>query len=354
MKLHRWTASILLLSFALARAGAQAGGDSPDLIELSLGYGFGFPQDSGFWLDTGGGDIELGPITQDLIKRVFIQRELAERIFLGLDYDSDRQGGFFEGDNVYSLQYRGLEDEFLEEISAGNRHLAIRGTRFVPIDEGNASSYALRTRMGTDRLQIQGLARYSQALSGTRRFRGNARLVETESLDVSYVKRRFFFLPDSGIDESSLELLRTTEAAADRIIDGEQFELLVRGEDFRFDNSTGWVYLNRTLAEDEALAVFYNDGTNDVGEGSATIIDEQGERVPFTRAGFGEYFEGGGTGSYLYLAREIERNDDGDILSSFNSYWEIKSAYYLPEVYGGVVPEQVRINLFLTDTGERN
>lgn len=352
MKTGRWIVSILLLCLTFGRADAQEGDSTTDLIELSLGYGFSFPQGSGLFLDTGSEGIKTGIIDEDLIKRVFIQRELAERIFLDLDYNSDRQGGFFDGDNVYSLEYRGLEDEFLQEISAGNRTLSIPGTRLIAIDEGNVYSYALQTRMGTDRFQVQGLVRYSQALSGSKRFRGNSQLVETESFDVSYARRRFFFLPNRDIDEYSLELLRSSEAAADRTIDGKNFVLLVRGEDYRFDNSTGRIYLNRTLAEDEELAVFYNDGTNDVGEGSATIIDEQGSRVNFNKTDFGPYFDAGDT--YLYLAREIERDDDGLITASFNSYWEIKSAYYLPEVYTGLYPEQIRIDLFLTATGEQN
>jgi hypothetical protein len=260
-------ASILLLCLAIGRVGAQQGQEpGTDLIELSLGYGFGFDEGSTLLLDTGSGGITKGAITDELIKRVYIQRELAERIFLDLDYDSDRQGGFFEGENVYSLQYQGLEDEFLQEISVGNRHLSIPGTRLIPIDQGNPTSYALRTRMGTDRLQIQGLVRYSQALSGKKRFRGSSQLVDTELLDVNYVKRRFFFLPDSEIDESSLELLRSSDAPADRTIDGEYFKLLVRGEDYRFDNSIGWIYLKRILSEDEQLLVYYKKDGDEVGD----------------------------------------------------------------------------------------
>ena len=355
MKISRWLVSFLLLCLALGYLGAQEEDSSADLIELSLGYGFGAPGDSGFWLDAGSGAITQGVITDDLIKRVFIQRELAERIFLDLDYDSDRQGGFFEGENVYSLQYQGLEDEFLQEISVGNRHLSIPGTRLIPIDSGNASSYAVRTSMGTERLQIQGLARYSQALSGKKRFRGSSQLVETELFDVSYVKRRFFFLPDRGIDENSLRLYRSSEVPADRTIDGKYFELLVRAQDYRFDNSTGWIYLNRTLGDEDELLVHYTDGTLEVGDpllGTGSIINEEGERVDFNATDFPEYFDSSGT--YLYLAKEILRNEDGDITAGFNSYWEIKSAYYLPEVYTGMYPEQVRIQLFLTDTGERN
>jgi len=165
------------IGVALQRPGAQEEDALTDLIELSLGYGFGFPSVSGLWLDTGRGGITKGVITDDLIHRVFIQRKLAERIFLDLDYDSDRQGGLFQGQNVYSLQYQGLE----------------------------------------------------------------------------YVKRRFFFLPDSDIDEDSLLLFRSSEVPADRSIDGKEFTLLVRGRDYRFDNTIGWIYLNRALYDEEEL-----------------------------------------------------------------------------------------------------
>ncbi len=346
MKISRWILLISLLVIGLQRLGAQEE-EFTDLIELSLGYGFGFPSVSGLWLDTGSGGITQGVITDDLIHRVFIQRQLAERIFLDLDYDSDRQGGFFQGQNVYSLQYQGLEDEFLQEISAGNRDLSIPDTRLISIDQGNASSYGLRTRMGTDRLRIEGLLRYSQALSGTKRFRGNSQLVETELLDVGYVKRRFFFLPDSEVDEDSLLLFRSSEVAADRTIDGKDFTLLVRGRDYAFNNTTGWIYLNRALYGEEELAVYYEKSSSSVGSGlplgEDAIIDDTGSRIDFNELAFPEYFGSDGGSSYLYLSKQ-----------SFNSYWEIKSAYYLAEIYSGVYPEEVAVHLLSTATGEDN
>ncbi|UCF98441.1 MAG: hypothetical protein JSV89_02645, partial [Spirochaetaceae bacterium] len=287
MKRSRWIALILLLGLTCMPLAAQQEEEATDLIELSLGYGFGFPPASNFWLDTGSGGITQGVISDDLIHRVFIQRELAERILLDLDYDSDRQGGFFDGENIYSLQYQGLEGEFLQEISAGNRYLSIPDTRLISVDEGNTSSYALRTRMGRDTFGMQGLVRYSQALSGKRRFRGSSQLIETEALDVSYVKRRFFFLPDSQIDESSLQIYRSSDVAADRTIDGKYFALLARGRDYRFDNSTGWIYLNRVLAEEEEeLLAYYRKGGLEVGSGlplgDDAIIDDTGTRVDFS------------------------------------------------------------------------
>jgi hypothetical protein len=344
MKISRWIVMIPLLVAALNRLGAQEE-EFTDLIELSLGYGFGFPSVSGLWLDTGRGGITQGVITDDLIHRVFIQRQLAERIFLDLDYDSDRQGGLFQGQNVYSLQYKGLEDEFLQEISAGNRYLSVPDTRLISIDQGNASSYALRTRMGTDRLEIEGLLRYSQAASDTKRFRGSNQLVESELLDVEYVKRRFFFVPDNEIDEDSLLLLRSSEVPADRSIDGKDFTLLVRGRDYTFDNSTGWIYLNRALYEEEELLVYYEKGGTSVGDaalGTLAIIGDDGVRTNFN-SGVPGYFSAVPANKYLYLSKQ-----------SFNSYWEIKSAYYLQEVYSGVYPEDVAVHLLSTATGEGN
>ncbi|MBA7480818.1 hypothetical protein ES707_16280 [subsurface metagenome] len=204
--------------------------------------------------------------------------------------------------------------------------------------------------MGTDRLGIEGLLRYSQAASGTKRFRGSSQLVETELFDVEYVKRRFFFLPDSKIDEDSLLLFRSSDVAADRTIDGKEFTLLVRGRDYTLDNTTGWIYLNRALYDEEELLVYYEKGGSSVGSGlplgDDAIIDDTGSRIDFTVLAFPDfpgYFGSDGSRSYLYLSKQ-----------SFNSYWEIKSAYYLEEVYSGVYPEEVAVHLLSTATGEVN
>jgi hypothetical protein len=346
MKISRRILLVLLLGSACWSLPAQER-STTDLIELSLGFGFGFPSASELFVDRGSGGITQGVITDDLIKRVFIQRKLVERIFLDLDYDSDRQGGFFDGENIYSLQYLGLEHEFLKEISVGNRYLSIPDTRLFPIDEGNTSSYALRTALSNDRVGIQGLIRYSQALTGKKRFRGSSQLVETEALDVNYVKRRFYFLPDRDIDESSLLLYSSSEVPKDVVVDGKDFSLLVRGQDYSFDNSTGRIYLQHALYEEDELIVYYEQGGSAVGSGlplgQQAIIDITGVRDDFSESGYGVYFGTDGGTSYLYLRK-----------TGLDSYWEIKSAYSLAEVYGDLFPQEVEVKILSTDTGVPN
>ena len=342
---------ILILWLAARPVSAQQQDGGTDLIELSLGYGFGFPPLSGLFVDSGSESITRGLIAEDLIHRVFIQRRLAERIFLDLDYDSDRQGGFFYGDNIYSLEYQGVEEELLRAISVGNRYLSIPDTRMLPIDEGNFSSYALRVRMERGPFAMQALARYSQAITASKHFRGGSQMVDTEVLDVSYLKRRYYLLPDREIDEPSLRLYRSSEVPKDVVVDGGDFALLRRGEEYCYDNSTGRIVLNRSLFEEEQLLVYYEKGGFPVGSGlppgdpmgRQAIITEVGQRDDFTESGYGSYFGTDGGSSYLYL-RKI----------GLDSYWEIKSAYLLAEVYGGAVPTGVTLELFDTATGRRN
>ena len=251
------------------------------IIELDLGYGFGFPPGSGFLADDPAEGILEGLDLDQLIRRVLLQRYLTERLLAEIDYDATRNEDFtLLGGNLYSLRYQGAEGEFLRELSIGNKYLSIPGTRYVPIDAGNPQTFALRASVGKGRFSGDALLRYGVSQEGRKSFRGTRRVLETRLLDVDYARARFFLLPDAGLDETSLRVYRSIPSGVpDKVIDDKPFELLERQVDYFFDNAAARLSLQRSLAAGEELAVAYTKGG--VGVGAATlglqaIIDENG------------------------------------------------------------------------------
>jgi hypothetical protein len=306
-------------------------------IYLNLQYGGDFSLKKNAVVGAGSEGIE-GGLQYDLIERILLEGRVGDRLFVEFDYDSERsEEGLAEETNTYSIMYKGKNDEFLKEVTLGNKYLSIEGSRYVPIDEGNADSFALRALASWRDLYIEGLLRYDVATEGKKQFKGYRKNVDMSVLDVDYVKARYFFLPDSGIDEPTLELYRSTESTGDLTIDGKQFRLLTRGVDYDFDNTLGRIYLEDDLDLDEELLVYYEKGGNAVGSpplGTGAIIDDTGARVDFNEASFPDYFDTGLT--YLYLRKE-----------SFNSYWELKNVYYLEDLEGENVYD-VEIELLYT------
>ena len=336
---------VAALVWCAALQPAAAEDERKDLIELDVGYGFGFPPGSGFLAADPAEGILEGLDLDHLIRRVLIQRALQERLLAEIDYDSHRNEGFsLLGGNLYSLLYRGEEGELLRELSVGNKYLSIPGTRFVPIDAGNPQTFALRASLGKGRFSGDALLRYGVSQEGRKRFRGSRRVLESRMLDVEYVRGRFFLLPDANVNEPSLRVYRTTTGAPDRVIDGKPFALLVRQADYMLDNTAARLSLQRALAAGEELSVTYTKDGASVGApslGLQAIIDPSGLRAPFNTTTYPQYFDSGL--SFLYLKK-----------NGLNSYWDMRNAYALEDLAGGQAPADLRVSLFFTDTGAAN
>jgi hypothetical protein len=306
-------------------------------INLDLTYGNAFTLKKGTVVGAGSSGITEG-LQYDLIERVMLEGNVADRLFLEFDYDSERdEQGIMTEENTYSLLYRGKEGEFVEEASLGNKYLSMEGSRYVQIDEGTSDSFALRARAGWGNFSIESLLRYEVATQGKKTFKGYRNSMDMRVLDVDYVRGRYFLLPDTDIDEQSLLLFVSSDILSDAVIDGKNFTLLRRGIDYTFDNTSGIIYLDSTLGINEELVTYYEKNAAPVGDGSLgqdAIIDDTGARDDFNVTDYPDYFDGSGT--YLYLKK-----------NAFNSYWEMRNAYYLEDFEGSSL-YNVEIELLYT------
>jgi len=294
-------------------------------FDLDLSYGSDFSLKRGVITGAGSEGITEG-LRYSLIERILLTGSVGDRFFLKFDYDSERsEEGVIEEENIYSVLYKGKEKEFLQEASLGNKYQSVEGSRYVPVDQGNPSSFALRGRAGWEKLYFEGLFRYDVALSGQKNFKGQKKEVVESFFDVDYVKARFFFLPDENIDEGTLLVYRSTSSISDISIDGKSFVLLGRTTDYDFNNSTGYIYLAEPLGAEEELCVYYQKGGSEVGSdvlGSDAIINTSGAREDFNTSNYTDYFGQDASGkNYLYLKKK-----------AFNSYWELRNGYYLEEL----------------------
>ena len=315
-----------------------------DEVVLSFSYGLPFSLAPGLPMGSSVEDIEPGIRFEDLLEKVLIHRPLNEELFVDFDYLSERNRDTWVGEgNTYSLIYRGSDDAVLQELSLGNKYLSITGDRFTNVDQGNTDSYALRGIFQHGDFGIEGLVRYDIASEGSRRFRGQRRIVTSNVPDVGYVKGRFFLLPDKRIDEGSLIVLKSSSGASYISVDGRGFSLLNRHNDYRFDNSAGRLDLIYALSPDEELIIYYEKDGMSAGSpilGQNAIIDTDGMRRNFNSFDFGNYFTDSG---YLYLKK-----------NGMGSYWEMRNGYYLEGLMAGQLPEELTVSLLRTSDGSVN
>ena len=309
-------------------------------IDLNLSYGGSFSLVKGGVAGLGSSGIKEG-LKYDLIEKILMQGSIYDRIFVDFDYDSTRsEKGLAEEKNIYSVEYRGKEGEFIKKVALGNRDFKIRDTRYIPIDEGNQDSFALKFVGGGTNYSVQGLLRYDVSFKGEKHFTGFKRDVNTRIYDVDYVKGKYFFIPDKNIDENSLQIYISVTVNGDVSIDGRQFKLLSQNIDYSFDNSRGFIELNEPLEGDQELAVYYQKDGYSVGNsqlGINGIIDTDGVRKNFNSSDFSEYFDT--TKTFLYLKK-----------NNFNSYWERKNLYLLEDFEGENI-YNLNIQLYYTSNG---
>lgn len=336
-----------------AVAWSQAGGALPNQIVLGVGFGELVPLAGSIIPASVARAVEPG-IDGDLIRRILIEEIVRERFLVEFDYDGAREGGFLGSENTYALTYTGTEQEVLKEVTLGNKDRSLAPIRTMPLDAGSKDSYALRVRAGSPEggpedgpsVGVDALLRYGASTRRSKRFRGARQLVEARILEVDYLKRRGYLLPDPGVDEASLQVLRSGREGAEVSVDGRRFTVLSPGVDFRLDNVAGRVLLTRALSQAEELAVYYERGGVAVGSpslGSRAIVAESGVRADFSSAAFPEYFGSDGERTWLYLRRE-----------GVSSYWELKNLYAVEGLEGSEDPGPVALRIVLSASGLEN
>ena len=312
-------------------------------IDLNLSYGTTFPLKRGITVGQGSAGINSG-LKYDLIEKILMEGSINDRFFVEFDYDSTRsEKGIAEEKNTYSFEYRGKDEEFIKQVTLGNKYFKIHDSRYIKIDEGNQDSFALRFLAGKGNFDFEGLLRYNVAFKGEKHFKGLKQHIDMKTMDVDYIKAQYFFLPDKNIDENTLLLYKSSSVSADIIIDNKNFKLLTRNVDYTFDNSTGNIDLSEALRDNEELVAYYVKGGVSVGDsslGESAIIDTDGVRKDFNSSAFPDYFDSNGT--YLYLKK-----------NSFNDYYERRNIYALEEFEGNSIYD-VDISLHYTANGGLN
>ena len=251
---------------------------------------------------------------------------IADRIFVGVDYDQTRE---FAGSNRFQLYYQGQPGELVQRLEIGDVTFALPETRFLTrgIPVGNFGVLA-RGQVGS--AQVQTVFAQQQGERRTREFRlgglgTDAGVVYRDTLvldDADYVEGQFFFLIDPADIRGSPHLdvlaLRPGDAPigiapgiapiqlyrmerdpvrrqqvegyirADAVLGTDEgvvresgwFRYLRPGEDYYLHPSGLWVALRAPLRPSDALAVTYvtEDGAR-IGDYNPEVLHNQG-RIP--------------------------------------------------------------------------
>ena len=203
--------------------------------------------------------------------KVNLVGKIGERVQVNINHDSSNP------ENEYEISYKALEKDegVVRELRAGNISLNIpQSSYFVKYNGSSKDNYGIKGVFQTGDLSLQAVLSITKSQKGYKKYVGKKKMDKIEVQDVSYVKRKYYLLPDTGIDRGSVELLQSTSITniADRQIDSHFFIRLIEGRDYYVNNDTGELNLTNTLDRNLSLVVRYTKGGNIFTTNSSSIV----------------------------------------------------------------------------------
>ncbi len=232
---------------------------------------------------------------------VNVSGDIGDKINVDIDQNSQESLA-----NRIRINYRGYEDEILQTLDLGNTNLSLPGAQFVSYNGRHQGLFGVKANARLGDLDLTVIASKQEGQSGSNRFVGSSTVRATNISDVDYSTRTFYFLGDPrewpfDIDLRSLEIyvddrnsgnnnqdgptipgkayVYTSDSypstpaeigisphieRSDTVVVNGDFDMLTAGEDYDivyFYEGCPTIWLARSLAEREVLAVAYFDST---------------------------------------------------------------------------------------------
>ncbi|HPH01407.1 MAG TPA: hypothetical protein PK297_00435 [Spirochaetota bacterium] len=183
---------------------------------------------------------------------------IGPRISVNINHNTMRR------ENDYDIRYTGAKEEILKEIAAGTIDVSLPGSKYVVYSGGSKAAFGVKAALENDFFRMQAVLSLTKGVSETREFRGQRSEQKVLLRDTSWVKHRYFRIPDTGLDKNSFRLyLTTTVTNGSLLIAGGLYTVLVEGKDYIFNQSSGQLDLAKPVTRDQNLLALWTVGGSD-------------------------------------------------------------------------------------------
>ncbi|MCX8096830.1 MAG: hypothetical protein N3D81_04985 [Spirochaetes bacterium] len=148
---------------------------------------------------------------------------------------------------------------FVRELTFGDVSFSKPSSKYISYTAISRSAQGIKFVGKRGNFSIESIGTLSTTIPSKKSFTGTRRVSERNVRDIDFVKRKFFKLPDSNVDVSSLVLLVSVSSLepSDVYIDGIPFRKLAQGNEYIFDRFSSEVELRYSLDRSKSLVVFY-------------------------------------------------------------------------------------------------
>ena len=145
---------------------------------------------------------------QDL--NIQLEGQLSDRVKVNLLQNSANQVPLA---NLIAIDYKGEEDDLVQELALGNTSLSLPGTQYVSYSGRNEGLFGIKLAMRLGPLDFTALASKQEGKSERASYSGGASLSSHTLADLDYDKGRYFLLYDPQyallkIDDASIQIYR--------------------------------------------------------------------------------------------------------------------------------------------------
>jgi hypothetical protein len=164
--------------------------------------------------------------------------------------------------NTYLLGYQGKPGEFVQSVKVGNRNVEISPFPYMEFPGSSRHSPAVSAVFQTARSQHEFLFRYDPSLPRKKTFIGKNEVEEVRIDPATYLRGRFFVLPDTDVNLADLSLY-IEDSKGSVTGDGGRRYRRATNFDYAYSPSDGTITL--TNASAGRVLVYYTKNGNPVG-----------------------------------------------------------------------------------------
>lgn len=244
-------------------------------------------------------------------QRFKVEGKIGENVSILVDQDSERA---FEFENALKIRYTGDEDAILQSIDAGNVSLSLPGTKFVTFSASNSGLFGIKSTFKIGKLDITAIASMEKGKKEKLTITGGKEEGSFSVQDYNYKRFTYFFLhqryrdqyPKVDADGIHIYIAENEVTRIDVYKCGRNYQSihedaikswavvdplnpdtskktndsyqgfflrLEPNKDYIVDKKLGYIRMERSLMNDEVLAVAYRDTT---GKEFGSLPDQNG------------------------------------------------------------------------------
>ena len=127
----------------------------------------------------------------DQTQRISVEGKIGERVSVNVDHDSERD---FNWENNIRINYKGEEDDIIQNVDAGNVSLSLPGSQSLMGSASHQGLFGIKTVSKLGPMNITAIASVVNTEKKSQEYKGKSEAQTFQIKDHNYVKNKYFYI----------------------------------------------------------------------------------------------------------------------------------------------------------------